>query len=376
MHKIVNAKSGWRTLAALIDFLFVLFIGLGIFAITQTCFLASKEGKYLESSLRDWQLNSGLYYEDENEKMQVFDEFNNYEKYEDMMTNYYLVYLPSIDPTIDYDNYWYNVFILGLADEKGLYSEELLSTIQEPSSKNDYWEYKVTDGVKQYDEIGVPASKYYRGDVLPAESKALLLRFYCSSEQRSVYYNAVQDLFHRDFFETNYNKYASFNLIYPLSISLPLAAIIIYMVIPLCFKNGETLAKKMFHLCLVNKLGFKIKKSQIVVRALPPILLAMILFFFAPMLISVGGVSIVAFASYLTAMLTKEKKAFHDYIAGTIVINEKDSIFYDDAEAQEAGEQAYRERMILAEEEIERGRKALEDEERAKAETPKRDTPI
>lgn len=366
MHKLVKAHPGKRTLAAIIDFLIACFIGLGFFAIAQTCFMSSKTGKQLGANLRDYQISSGLYYEDERGDMAVYEDFSNYERYEQIMTNYYLVYLPSVDSNIKHDNYWYNIFVLGLADEKNVYSKEELNTIQEPSKDCVLWEYQNVGGVKNYDLIGVPASSLYVDGNLTNEAKTKLLKFYCTSDARSVYYNAVQDLFHQSFFEETFNKHTSYNLIFPLAIAIPLALLAVYTIVPLCFRNGETAAKKMFNLCLVNNLGFKVRKTQIVLRSLPPILLVVIMVMFLPIRWTIMIMSLIMFASYLCAMLTKEKQAIHDMIAGTIVLNEKESVFYDDLTSQEVGERLYAERMAHAEEEIARGKQALEEEEKNK----------
>lgn len=366
MHKLVKAGIGWRTLAGFIDFLIACFLGLGVFAIVQTIFMGSTTGKQLTTSIHDYQVNSGLYYDDENGDLTTYDDYSNYERYEGIITNYYLVYLPSVNENIHYDNYWYNVFVLGLPDEKGIYSEDDLSTIQEPSKDCVLWQYQTVEGSKNLDLIGVPASDLYQDGKLTDEAKTKLLRFYCSSEVRSVYYNAMQNLFHQDFYESTYNKAAAYNLVYPLTIAIPVALLIVYLVIPLCFKNGETLSKKMFHLCLVNKLGFRIKKIQLVLRALPMILLSVILVLFLPLVWSVSIISLIIFISYICSIFTPNKQSIHDMIAGTIVINERDSVFYDDAAAQEAGEKFYQQRMEHAEKEIEEGKRALEEEERAK----------
>ncbi len=366
MHKIVHAGIGYRTLAAFIDFLVACFLGLGVFALVQLAFMDSKTGKNLTSSLHDYQVNSGLYYENEDGDLATYEDYSSYERYEEIMTNYYLVYLPEVNESIKYDNYWYNVFVLGLKDEKALYAEDELNGILEPSKDCVLWEYQTVDGQTNYDLIGVPASSLYENDKLTDEAKVKLLRFYCSSEARSVYYNALQDLFNQPFFQTDFNKMTAYNLIYPLSISIPVALLIVYTIIPVCFRNGETMAKKIFHLCLVNKYGFKIRKTQILLRSLPPILLIVILVLFLPLVYSVSAISLGAFASYLCSLFTKDKKAVHDMIAGTIVINERDSVFYDDITTQEAGERFYKERMEHAEKEIEEGKKALEEEERAK----------
>ncbi len=366
MHKLVKANVGWRTLAAVIDLLIACFLGMGVFALTQTIFMNSASGQQLTTLIHDYQVNSGLYYDDENGDLSPFDDYSDYTRYQSMISNYYLVYLPNMDESIKYDTYWYNVFVLGLPDEKGIYSKEELGNIQEPSKGCALWEYQTVEGTKSLDLLGVPASNLYQDGKLTERAKTDLLTFYCSTEKRSVYYNAMQNLFHQNFYETAYNKASAYNILYPLCIAIPLTLLIVYLIFPLCFKNGETPAKKMFHLCLVNKLGFRIKKGQLALRALPAILLAVILVLFLPLLWSVSILSLVVFASYLCSIFTPNKQALHDMIAGTMVISEKESLFYDDLASQEAGEKFYKQRMEHAEKEIEEGRKAIEEEERAK----------
>lgn len=366
MHKLVKANAGWRTLAAVIDLLIACFLGMGIFALTQTIFMSSSTGQQLTTLIHDYQVDSGLYYDDEDGNLTAYGDYSDYTRYQSMISNYYLVYLPSMDEAIKYDTYWYNVFILGLSDEEGIYSKEDLESIQEPSKGCALWEYQIVEGTKNLDLIAVPASSLYQDGKLTDQAKTDLLQFYCSTEKRSVYYNAMQNLFHQQFYEATYNKASAYNLVYPLCIAIPLALLIVYLAFPLCFKNGETPAKKMFHLCLVNKLGFRIKKGQLILRALPTILLAAILVLFLPLLWSVSILSLAVFASYLCSIFTSNKQALHDMIAGTMVVNEKESLFYDDLAAQEAGEKFYKQRMERAEKEIEEGRKALEEEERAK----------
>ena len=370
--KIVKVHPGRRTLAAVIDFLIAAFIGLGFFAATQAIFMKSAKGKELESTLWNYQIDSGLYADVEG-KLTPYEEYNDYQKYEEIMTNYYLVWLPTQNTEIHYDNYWYNVHILGLNDAKGIYDAEDLASIKEPSNTGSaLWRYQMEGDDTLYDEIGVPVDSLYEGGVLTPAGKAALRTFYCSGDdsRRSVYYNAIQNLFYQPFFVDVYNVYSAFNLLYPIMVAAPLAALIIFLVLPLIFKNGASLGKKVMHMCLVNRLGFTIKRAQVVLRTLPSILLGTILLVFLPLLWSVIVMTVILLTSYLLSIFETNRRALHDFLAGTMVVNEDESVIYDSAADQEAGEAAFEARMKAADELLAEGQRIIDREIREKAEIP------
>lgn len=372
MHKIVNAKPWRRTLAAVIDFLIAAFLGLGIFALTQTIFLKSPKGKQLESALIHLQVESGLYYEVDGTPT-PYEEFNDYKRYEEIMTNYYLVFLPAQDDTITYDNYWYNVHILGLNDDRNLYGQEDLDAIQLPSKTGStFWRYATEGEEVLYDQIGVPVDSFYEDGVLTQQAKVTLRTFYCSGDDsvRSVYYNAIQNLFYQPFFLEYYNVYTAYSLPYPLMVAAPLAALLIFLMFPLIFKNGASIGKKIMHCCLVNREGFTIKRAQVVLRTLPQILVGAVLLFFLPLKWSVIIMSVLLFASYVLSIFELKKRSVHDFIAGTMVIDEEESVFFDSLADQEAAEKAYEERMIVADQIRQEGQEIIDREMREKAEIP------
>ena len=108
--------------------------------------------------------------------------------------------------------------------------------------------------------------------------------------------------------------------------------IIFFFVLPMIFKRGETIGKLIFHLGLANKLGYKHSRLQLIPRTFflvaAVVALGLIL---GINLWFLGIVTFLALVSYGLAIFTKDHKAIHDFIAGTIVVDKNHSEIFDDA---------------------------------------------
>ena len=108
-------------------------------------------------------------------------------------------------------------------------------------------------------------------------------------------------------------------------LSLTIAALILYLIIPLCMKNGETIGKKLFFVGLASaKDGFKVKKSQIIVRYL--------VFYFIELLASIIAIGLPLIVSFSMLVFGKNGNSLHDYLAATILVDRKKSVIYKDYE--------------------------------------------
>ena len=107
--------------------------------------------------------------------------------------------------------------------------------------------------------------------------------------------------------------------------ALTIAAIILYLIIPLFMNNGETIGKKLFSIGLASaKDGFKVKRSQIIVRFL--------VFFILELLLSIFTLGIPLVISFSMLVFNKNGYSLHDYLAATICIDRKNTIIYKDYE--------------------------------------------
>ena len=113
--------------------------------------------------------------------------------------------------------------------------------------------------------------------------------------------------------------------IYSILISSSVALILLYLIIPLCMKNGETLGKLLLSIGVVSaKDGFRVKKSQTVVR-----FLILFIFEFA---LSLFLVAIPLIVSFSFLVFSKKSNAIHDYFAATICVDKKQCLIYKNYE--------------------------------------------
>lgn len=124
-----------------------------------------------------------------------------------------------------------------------------------------------------------------------------------------------------------------------------LAEFIILFLIPLLLKNGQTFGKKLMKLGLVNNQGLQVKPLNLFMRFLigwfvfeTALSLILMMFVGLPVFILVSG---------LVALFTKNKRALHDIIGSTIVVNlDKMVVFETLQEKQDALAEDLRQREI------------------------------
>jgi uncharacterized RDD family membrane protein YckC len=363
MHKIVKGGLGWRALSAVIDFVIVLFVGLGLFALAQTGFMASPYGASLKEQVIDTQVESGLYFLSESNLPVAYEgeeARNSYLFYQDLCLNYYTVYLPK-KAGVTYDVYWYNTHVLGLEDVRKEYGDIALSGSAHEGST--YWMYEGSS----YDQVGVPQASYHQNGDLSSPlteegSLALLGFYYTDGSSEGAYYLAAQDLYQEDFFVALRQAYTRMDATYPLLVASPIVLLAFYLLVPLLFSHGETLGKKICHLAVINKMGFASSRSQIVLRQLPGIILAFLPFVFLSTIPAATLVLGACLLSYVVTLFTPEHKSLADYWAGTLVVDSKESLFYENLEAQEKGEREFQALMQKTEVLVAEGQNKIEKE--------------
>lgn len=348
MRNIVFADRVKRTFAALIDALIAGALLVGLFALAQWLYLRNDYSDNLKATLLGYQTDSGLYYEKDGNALAY--EYASYDSYEETVHGYYTTYLVSGCPEASrssvYTDYWFNVHILGLADSEGLYSATDLSSIEEPSKTTGSALFEYQSDVEL---LAVPKATLYAEGQLTEKAQTDLLAFFYSASVQSVYYNAAKNLQSQPFFQTSLIAYTSQSNTYPLLTVAPIATLLVYLLVPLLFKDGETLGKKMLGIGLVNRLGFRVSKPQIVLRQLPTLALIEILFVFISQYLVIMLFLGLLLVSYLFVLFDPKSRALHDRWSGTIAIDLQKSIFYANAKEEEAGEATYRKAVAEAE---------------------------
>lgn len=128
-----------------------------------------------------------------------------------------------------------------------------------------------------------------------------------------------------------------------ISVSMLFAFVITELTIPLIFKNGQTLGKKIFSIGLMRVDGIKITHFQLFVRTivgkfiietLIPIMFLMFSFFGA---LGGGSFGLLIVAAYILAqsiifIVTKNKYAIHDALAVTVAVDMQTQMIFDSPE--------------------------------------------
>lgn len=117
-----------------------------------------------------------------------------------------------------------------------------------------------------------------------------------------------------------------------------LALLIINIVFPLIFKNGQTLGKKVFELGLVSKKGIKVSFANIGLRFLIGIfafeVFPFMLYLAVSNVFSIGlflGMALF-FVNFCLFIFTKNHTMVHDYVGGTIVVDLHTTIVFNSIE--------------------------------------------
>ena len=149
-------------------------------------------------------------------------------------------------------------------------------------------------------------------------------------DARQMAYDASKDLFYSSYYQEGQKSLQNIQLFIILP-SYALSFSIFFIVIPLCFKNGETLGKKTFHLGLLAKDGYSVKKRQILLRQLSLLLYCGLASFVVGIgLTSFATLFIGVFIYFAATLISKSKRSPFDYLAYTIVIDTNKSVWYKD----------------------------------------------
>lgn len=121
---------------------------------------------------------------------------------------------------------------------------------------------------------------------------------------------------------------------------------VFFFLVPLLFKNGETFGKKTLNLGFATKDGYKVQKRQIVTRQL----FIFVLVVFGAFGIGIGTTSFaILFAGIaiyvLATALSKSKRSVADFLAYTLLINTRDSVWFENPQVEAEKEQEVKDQM-------------------------------
>ena len=351
VKKIVNAPLFARTFGALIDLALTVLIGAGLFLGVSKI---AENLSFAKAYKDDYNQNivlSGLMKET-NDGLVPY-ELNNYLDYQNKFYDFYHGYYEEQtkkDPSLYFDEYWFNVFIYGQNDGLNRYEEKELE--KRPALVRNVgptlFTYKLNSANEPlYNEFALPIESENGTVDISMTTKAKLRNYFyvndedvegneIASRYLYIYYYALADLTSLSKLQNDYSRYALFTGTIPLAIAVFLTFGVFFFIIPLCFKNGETLGKKIMHTCLVNKLGYQYSRLQLIPRFLfPTFLIVTVVLVLGFSIWSLAAVSFGLLISYLFVIFSKDNKALHDYFAGTLVIDTRESTWFKDINEEE-----------------------------------------
>lgn len=300
---IVPASLGKRTGAAILDIFVAALVWFGLLAYAVQPIFNAVYGVYdIQDAYQAIQLESKLYVENEEYlTVNVVDA----EDYPTAVYEYYTVYKFATDTT--YTTPWYNEHILLIGTEASLFEFAQTADVDDPTLLG------VAKGV--VDSGTLTSSELSSANAAIA---SLLSSFYSTA-----YTAAVTDLNAQPaYFDlaTQLSNYFTWELVISTLISLA----IFYLLIPMLMKDGMTLGKKVFGLALVNKLGYKVSRLQILLRFLAFAVIEI----FGSVYTIMGTILV----SYTIMIFGKKNLSIHDYVASTRIIDAKHSVWFKNAD--------------------------------------------
>lgn len=159
-------------------------------------------------------------------------------------------------------------------------------------------------------------------------------------EFKTEYEKAIEDFANNEDVLYTYNLLINLTLLIT-TISVLVAIIIVEFIIPLFLKNGQTIGKKCFGICLVKNNCVRINNIMLFVRAvLGKFTIETMIPLYIIILIIFGGAGITGtFILFLILVIqlvliiaTKNNSLIHDLMAGTVVVDKTSQMMFNSEE--------------------------------------------
>lgn len=212
------------------------------------------------------------------------------------------------------------------------FNEKVL-LLKEDSVGATYFKYQETDGVKDENKIAIIDSQYIEEVTVNGNSvKRLVKDNTLFGFLNDIYQDAIK-VFYKQKAIVDANKITDrTNIILMFIATIPSFAVL-YLLIPLLNPFGKSVGKYIFHLALVDTNGYSIKKWRILLRSLPILGVTIYVCLINSLYYQLIVVLLLLLISLGVLVFTPKRKALHDLMSGTVVINaKKDTIIYPDEE--------------------------------------------
>lgn len=206
----------------------------------------------------------------------------------------------------------------------------LLSTLLRYDSYGERLQERVAHYAEEYDfkehDIGWDISQEEYDDL--------------SKEQRDVYDAALKALNEDE--EVQYLNGMRFNLtLIMISFSVLIACLILEFAVPLIFKNGQTIGKKVFGVGVMRIDGVKLSPLLLFVRTvlgkytvglMIPILLLVMVFFSVFGIVGIVGAGLIVLIQLVMLLVTRNHTPIHDKLACTVTVDLASQMIFETPE--------------------------------------------
>ena len=126
------------------------------------------------------------------------------------------------------------------------------------------------------------------------------------------------------------------------SLSLLISFIILEFILPLIFKNGQTIGKKVFSIAVMRKDCVRIPTTVLFIRTIlgkytigtmVPALMLLSLFFGSTPIMPLMVILLIAIIQVILLITTKTNSLIHDVLASTVVVDYQSQMIFDTVEA-------------------------------------------
>lgn len=167
-----------------------------------------------------------------------------------------------------------------------------------------------------------------------------------SEEEKATYNKAQEEL--SAALESDEAAQAAYRLVMTLtvlivSIGIFFAFLVLEFAVPLLFRDGRTVGKFVFSLCLVRENGVRVSPPQLFIRAIlgkyaietmiPAYIIIMMLFGAISSLIAIVFICVILFLQVILMSVTKYNQSLHDMLAGTVCADRESQKIFESAEA-------------------------------------------
>ena len=292
-------------------------------------FSTTEYNKLLQETL----VQSNLYVTNENN---IYVQLTNgtTEEYKDIVESYYLTFEDRSNKENNKVNYFESDFYKEHnGTRKPLSIEVYNQNILMAGEEDSYFEFQVVEGTIDKSLLAVIKPKYLKEDYeaqtlefVHDDYKGSFMSFYTAT-----YKNCFTDLYKDDFYrETReiINRLAQNNL----GLSCIIPAVVIYLTIPFFNVENKTIGRLVFKLGLCNTDGYKIKSYQVLIRAIPSLVLSIFPFFIGDLLILLSISFGYILISACSAIIVSDNVSIVDFISMTRVVDLKSSKIFKNSE--------------------------------------------